>query len=205
LVEFKKGVTSMTRFRAVLCFFLVAIVVLGVNAMAANNRVSTHSESFMETAHTTSMTAVYAPFVAAVIADAGPNPIDTAISISNTTDNPGGDNNYYDPMREIGPVEGTEGGYTIYLFSSDGEIMTWTSPDPLGPGMTDSFFLSEVAADVSVEVQSFTGYIWVVADFGAVAGTVTNFWTVFNTSGSYLMQPTMGGIPVSGIPAPMPQ
>jgi len=165
--------------------------------MAANNRVSTHSESFMETEGTTSMTAVYAPFVAAVLNEVGPHAIDTAISISNVTANPGGiGNTYYNPSRMIGEVDGMSGTATVYLYSAGGMLYTHTT-DEIGSGETTAFLLSEVVGELGLTV--FSGYAWVIADFGAVAGTVTNFWTILGTSGTYVMNPSRGGTPIGPV------
>ncbi len=179
----------MTRLRAVLVFMLVVAVALCANAFAG--KIGTHSESFAMHETTTNQTAIFGAFLACVPNPAGGFPlIETAVSVSNITANPGGATHYYSPDRDIGPVDGLSGDVTAYLYDVSGAVIV----APLGAldsGQTTSFLLCD-----ALEGTAFTGYAWLVADFGAISGTLTNLWDILGVGGTYLMEPAVGGVPV---------
>ena len=183
----------MTRFRAVLCFMLVAAVILCGSAFAG--KAGTHSESMLSAHDTTNQVAIMGAFLSCVPDPSGGAPaIDTALSFSNITANPGGMTSYYDPARTVGEVDGLSGGMTAYLYADTGDVAVVELPITLDSGQTGALLLCDALGGAS-----FSGYAWVVADFGAVTGTVTNLWNVYGIAGTTLMEPALGGVPmVSG-------
>jgi len=160
---------------------------------------------FLQAETTTRQTAVLATFVAY-----SQSSIETALSVSNLLGTPLG-------LLPAG-LSDTEGTLELYIYGADGSLTVWESDDnsvgngvldddgKLGPGKTWTALLGQILDDAGVLPGSdevFTGYIWVVANFDAVQGTVLNVYPDFGYSQSLSMEPTMG-LWFGGYPCTLP-
>ncbi len=190
----------MSKLRLPVALVFLAFLVFGASAMAAENpaKMSTDSDSTLGVSTTLSQSAVFAAFLSDVNGGADAN---TAISISNIVIAPPKISGISTP-----DLNDTQGPITGYFYGNDGSSYVYkTSDNPtvgsgldeageLGPGGTWAVFMSELLGTMGVE--NFIGFGWFVADFDAVAGTYTNFFTGISAGFGAQMVPTQGGIPV---------
>ncbi len=187
----------MSKVKAITCFFVVFLVAAGMNAVAQDESITIFGD-----VSTASQSAVLASFLSSL--DDG-NAASTALSISNILGAPSG-SGFPSGGDESGPI-------WIYLFSSTGKVYTFHTDDhpdvgsglnvdgSLSPGGTYSVFLHQILQalfpDRVPADRNFTGYAWVVANFDAVTGTYVNSFPALEASQAFLMQPSVGGLPVS--------
>ena len=201
----------MKNLKGILFLAALLTLVMGANAMAASNSVL-----LMEVNDTTIKRAVYGAYLSAVVGPLGEGQlnIDTAITVSNCTETKS------DVSIDLfGDREG-KGGFQIFLWTQNGDMLTHTSGDVpgnqgedwdgyLAPGATWTGLLSEIIDAMPVKEPKidtagiFQGYAWVCSDFDCLAGTysVTVFGAGFTQAFEFLPGMGQGGM-FGGIPLP---
>ena len=195
---------------------LRGVVFLAVVAILAGSALATDT-AFIQGAATTDQVALFAAFVVNVPAIGEDSaPIRTAFSIGNIMSAPEG-------LLGGEWMTTDRGVITFFLFRSDGEVRTVSTADIAAPeslgngvlnedgellaGKTLAVFMDEILVAAGGNSDDvFTGYMWVVCDFDAAAGTYTTYHEGIGFAQAFKMDPvlgasfTWGGLPVGGIP-----
>lgn len=191
----------MSKLRALVFFAMVAA--LAGSAFAADT-------PFLQTNGTTDQVALFAAFVVNVPGTDESEPIRTAFTISNIMSAPEG-------ILVDDDMTTDQGAITFYLFRADGEVFTVStadldSPEALGNGQlnedgeleagkTVAFFINELFAAGGGEDETFTGYMWIVCNFDAAAGTYSQFNADLGFSQAFKLDPVLGaGFFFGGLP-----
>lgn len=182
----------MSKLRAMVLFAIVAA--LAGSAFAADT-------AFIQANGTTDQVALFAAYVVNVPAIGASDPIRTAFSISNLMSAPPG-------LMDFEGMTTEEGAIHFYLFRYDGEMFTVSTsdlddPETLGNGQlnddgeldageTWGFYLNELFDAAGGGDDIFTGYVWIVCDFDAAAGTYSTFDPGLGFAQSFKLDPAMG-------------
>jgi hypothetical protein len=172
--------------------FLTVVVALASSALAAES-------PFLQAVATTKQTAVMAPYAASII---GANVV-CALSVSNVLAAPVG-------ILPAG-LSDTQGTVEFYLYNADGSLTVLeTATSTLGngaltadgqllPGRTLTVFVHEILAAAGLPSDTvFQGYIWVVANFDGVQGTVTTLQTGYGFAQTLNDEPTTSILTFAG-------
>lgn len=192
----------MSKLRVMVFFAMVAV--LAGSAFAADT-------PFLQMNGTADQVALFAAYVVNVPEIGDSDPIRTAFSISNIMSAPEG-------ILDDDDMTTDQGAITFYLFRADGEVFTASTadidnPEDLGnqqlnedgeleAGKTWAFYLNELFVGSGGEDDIFTGYMWIVCNFDAAAGTYSTFDPSLGFAQSFKLDPTLGagffwgGLPV---------
>lgn len=178
---------------------IVCCLTAGLIGVPARSLTPSDQTKQSEQSETPAQRAIFAVFVASQ------GQLDTALSISNTLSAPPGMAQVFEEFPN------REGTLEFYFWHASGNLVFYetepaspgaglTSEGMLRPGQTYRVLLSEIleaanyreiAVELGLDPDEFTGYAWIVANFDGVQGTVTV--TDFSSwSQTAVMQPDLG-------------
>jgi len=174
--------------------FFAIVAALAGSAFAADT-------AFIQANGTTDQVALFAAFAVNVPEGVLPSgSIRTSFTISNLMSAPEGIVDFSDMTTTSGPIH-------FFLFSANGAMTAISTADldnpegfgnqqldedgALGAGKTLAFFMNELAEAAGLEDDIFTGYVWVVCDFDAAAGTYSTFDASQGLAQSFKLDPAV--------------